>query len=199
MRTLLCDRQPSLGISVDFDPGTPPQGDLLRFSGRDSGCYRKAVDLLRQPQRTHRHALLCFDRHGCGAEAKSRTEIEGEIEAHLRKSGWREGHAAVIVLDPELEMWVWADSPHVADSLGWAGDRNSLKPYLIQKGFWKEGDAKPHDPKQAFTQALREKSQPAVAPVFAQIASNVSMKGCQDPAFGKLCETLQRWFPQGSA
>jgi hypothetical protein len=105
----------------------------------------------------------------------------------------------VIVLDPELEMWVWADSPHVADSLGWAGDRNSLKPYLIQKGFWKEGDAKPHDPKQAFTQALREKSQPAVAPVFAQIASNVSMKGCQDPAFGKLCETLQRWFPQGSA
>jgi hypothetical protein len=47
VRSLLCERQVALGICLRFNPDRPPLGDLLRYSGRDSGCYKDAVDLLR--------------------------------------------------------------------------------------------------------------------------------------------------------
>ncbi len=47
IKTLLRERQQSLGIRLDFNPDRPPQGDLLRYFGRDSGCYKNAVDILR--------------------------------------------------------------------------------------------------------------------------------------------------------
>ncbi len=58
LKILLTERQESLGIALDFSPFPPPNGDLLRYSGRDSGCYRDAVDLLRPPQKSHRHAIV---------------------------------------------------------------------------------------------------------------------------------------------
>ena len=54
IKTLLTERQEALGIALDFSSLSPPNGDLLRYSGRDSGCYQDAVELMRPPQRTHR-------------------------------------------------------------------------------------------------------------------------------------------------
>ncbi len=58
VKTLLTERQEALGIALDFSPFPPPNGDLLRYSGRDSGCYGDAVNLLRPPQKSHRHAIV---------------------------------------------------------------------------------------------------------------------------------------------
>ena len=52
VRSLLLERQESLGIKLNFNADRPPDGDLLRYCGRDSGCYRNAVDLLRSRQQT---------------------------------------------------------------------------------------------------------------------------------------------------
>lgn len=191
IKTLLCKRQESLRIRVDFNPSS----DLLRYSRRDSGCYKDAVRLLRPPTRTHRHALLCFDRHGCGADDKNREEIEAELECKLPRVGWPNGTAAVVVLEPEVEAWIWADSPHVASVLGWRDDRAALREYLETKGLWDAGAPKPNDPKVAMEQALRKKRQAGGARLFASLALNVTVQQCQDPSFRKFHDTLKGWFP----
>lgn len=194
--TLLVKRQEALGVRLNFNPDRPPQGDLLRYTGRDSGCYRDAVDLLRVPQRTHHHAMLIFDRDGSGAENNDRATIESKIEQKLHASGWREGKVSVIVIEPELEAWVWATSPRVADVLGWQDDRNGLRPFLVGANLWKGDSQKPSDPKEAMKSALRRKQTPLGARLFADLASRVGVRQCQDPAFGKFRQTLQRWFPE---
>lgn len=62
-------------------------------------------------------AIVMFDRDGCGSEGKSRNELVTEVVAQLEASGWA-GRAAVIVLDPDLALRVWAQSPHVEQVLG---------------------------------------------------------------------------------
>lgn len=192
VKTLLSQRQEALGIHLDFDP----EIDLLRYAGRDSGCYKNAVDLLRSHQTSHRHAMLCFDRDGSGAEQKGREEIETEIERHLCASGWPENQAVVVVFDPELEIWVWSDSPRVADALGWAEQREALRPFLHDKGLWMPEMAKPSDPKEAMVEALRHVRQPRVAPLFSEMARTVGVRRCQVSSFNKFRKTLVQWFPR---
>ena len=194
VKTLLTERQQALGVRFQFVAEPPPNGDMLRFSGRDSGCYRKAVDLLRPPQRTHRHALLLFDRHGSGAEKKSRTQIEEEIEDKLWQNGWSDEAARAIVLDPELESWVWADSPHVGEMFGWQSRRTEMRQFLEAEGLWDADSPKPADPKRAMHRALRVNRLVPTARLFAQLAAKVGLTRCQDPAFNKFATVLRAWF-----
>lgn len=194
MKTLLVDRQRALGIQLSFNPDRPPNGDLFRYNGRDSGCYKDAVDILRPAQQSHRHALLIFDKHGSGVESKSRVEIEIEVEQRLADSGWAAERAAVVVIDPELEAWVWAESPIVGEILGWQGDLNGLRPFLTLKNLWSTEQPKPHDPKTAMRQALREKNKPLGARLFADLAGRVGLQRCRDDAFVKLRQYLTKWF-----
>jgi hypothetical protein len=181
-----------LGIRLSFNPDL----DILRYTGRDAGCRKNAVDLLRVPQNTHRHAILFFDRHGCGDDEKSCDRIVSEIENQLHSSGWETNCAAVIVFDPELEAWTWSDSPKVADILGWKGDIRALKAFIRKKNLLKAGENKPADPKEAMRTALRYVGRPCTAPVFSELAEKVSVRGCNDPSFNKFSKILQRWFPQ---
>ncbi|EFK07454.1 conserved hypothetical protein [delta proteobacterium NaphS2] len=196
IKTLLTRRQKALGIALDFSPISPPNGDLLRYVGRDSGCRVNAVDLLRPPQKTHRHAMICFDRHGCGARNQSREEIEAEIERQLHINGWCHGDVAAIVIEPELESWVWADSAEVAHVMGWKGDMNAVRRSLISRGLLVEGEAKPKDPKAAMKYIISEKrNRRLTARMFAELAQNVSFHACEDPAFNKMRTILRGWFP----
>jgi len=159
--------------------------------GKDPGVYRKAQEFLRSFLRLANYALVVLDRDGCG-RAESRTEIEAGLERRLAANGW-ENRCAAIVIDPELENWVWSDSPHVGAALGWpAGD---LRNWLSQRGHWPEHAKKPPDPKSAVEAALREKKIARSSAIYADIARNVGFDRCVDPAFIKLRTTLQGWFP----
>ena len=194
IKMLLTERQEALGISLDFSPDA---NDLLRYYGRDSGCYRDMENLMRTPLKTHRHAIICFDLHGSGANDKKRDSIEKDVEDRLCKIGWAEKDAAAIVIDPELEAWVWADSREVAETLGWAGNMEALRRYLASKDLWNAEQAKPFDPKKAMKQAIREKGKGGgTAPLFAKLAKKVGLGSCVDPAFNKLKNALQLWFPR---
>jgi hypothetical protein len=195
VRSLLCERQVALGICLRFNPDRPPLGDLLRYSGRDSGCYKDAVDLLRPQRQTHRHALLIFDRHGCGVETKSREEIENDVERRLCENGWAREAVCVVVIEPELEAWVWSASPHVANVLGWQDNYSALQSFLIASRLWEEGGLKPTLPKEAMECALREKNKPFGAPLFSELAKRVGLGRCEDPAFKKFYNQLRQWFP----
>jgi hypothetical protein len=192
IKTLLCSRQKALEIEIDFDPAT----DLLRYIGRDPGCCKNAVDLLRAPQSSHKHAILFFDKDGCGEEEKKREEIEAGIEKQLQKNGWLVDSVAVIIFDPELEAWVWSSSPQVAKIMGWGKNFGSLRNYIKKKGFLPPKKSKPSDPKGAMRAALQAAGQRYTATVFAELAKKVSVKGCNDPSFNKFVTFLQKWFPQ---
>lgn len=184
--TGLLRRTPSLGVrAIDFE--------IVRHAMRDPGCCKDAAPMLRRNQTTHAHALVVFDRHGSGRDSEDRTAIEQDVEQSLVSSGW-EDRGAAIVLDPELEAWVWSDSPEVDAVFGWAGRQPPVRDALRDAGFLGEGDVKPDRPKEAMEWALRKVRKARSARLFSELASRVGLSRCIDPAFAKLMDTLARWF-----
>jgi len=158
---------------------------------RDSGCFRHAPEFLGRTQAHYSAAMVVFDHHGCGSETEAK-ELERDLEARLVASGWL--RVAAVCIDPELEAWVWGNSPHVTSALGWKGDLTSLRAWLRERGLWPDGMAKPPDPRTAFERALRQAGKPRSSAIFADLASTVSLRRCSDRSFVKLRETLRAWF-----
>lgn len=187
----LLSRAPSLGIR-------PVVVNVFVHPERDPGCLLRSQDFLRPLHREYDHALVVFDREGCGREGQCRTQIESTVEELLAKSGWR-SRAAAVVIDPELENWVWNDSPQVDTALGWAGRVPDLRAWLRQQGLLPDGLAKPPRPKEAVVEALRRARKPRSAALYRTLGEIATLEHCTDPAFQKLRTTLQRWFETGSA
>ena len=68
-------------------------------------------------------------------EGKTREEIETEVEGRLHKNGWAVDAVCVVVIQPEIEAWVWAGSANVAAALGWGGDFNALQSDPVPRQF----------------------------------------------------------------
>ncbi len=119
------------------------------------------------------------------------------MEGRLAANGWPD-RALAIVLDPEVEVWVWADSPVVDDVMGWAGRTPALRDWLIAKGYLQGGESKPRRPKEAFEHALRLVPKARSSALFLSLAEGVSVNRCSDEAFLRLRDTLARWFPIAS-
>ena len=164
-----------------------------RHPDRDPGCLLRGHEFLRPQANRFRHALVMFDRAGCGREGRGREELEAEVESRLSTSGWGD-RAAVVVINPELEIWVWADSPHVDIELGWQGRDPDLRSWLAQEGFLQADEHKPQRPKEAVEKALRLAGKRRSSAIYRQLAGRVSLQRCEDPAFLKLRDTLRGWF-----
>jgi hypothetical protein len=169
------------------------EADFFVHPQKDPGVYHNAHDFLRFAAKTHRHALVLMDREGSGQETKTREELEEELEQELSRSGW-EDRASAVVLDPEIEIWVWSDSTHVDHELGWSREPKGLRTWLREKGFLEEGSLKPERPKEAMEAALRSARKPRSSAIYQGLAEKVSLSKCQDPAFLKLKAVLQTWF-----
>ncbi|MBI4082273.1 MAG: hypothetical protein HY423_06635 [Candidatus Lambdaproteobacteria bacterium] len=167
--------------------------DLLRHPMRDNGCRTQSGDHLRRHCDTHSHALVVFDLHGSGHEHRGRDAVESQVMNDLNINGW-EDRAEVVVIDPELEAWVWSDSSHVSRILGF-GSNVSLKQWLIEQTFLQQGQAKPANPKGALKSVLRHTKTPFSASDFQKLASSIHFYRCTDPTFQKLLATLRAWFP----
>lgn len=163
---------------------------------RDPGCRSKSHELLRSQQNRFHRALVIFDREGCGSDAP-REELETAVENALASSGWTDRSAAVAI-NPELEAWVWSDSPQVDVVLGWAGKSPDLRTWLRHQGWLDQDALKPQRPKEAMLAALRRVNKSVSAAIFEQLALKVSFARCIDPAFDKLLSNLRAWFPQKS-
>lgn len=166
-----------------------------RYVKRDSGCCGTSHDYLRPFIKQFHHAMVLFDRHGSEKDTESRQEIEAAVERQLERNGWK-GRSAAIVCDPELEIWVWSDSPEVDEVLGWRGRKPALREWLVTHGFCDVETAKPNDPKEAMRRALRSVRKNVSPSRFRALAERVGVERCQDSAFLKLKHTLQSWFSQ---
>jgi hypothetical protein len=176
--------------------GTRPiVADIRRHPRNDGGCCGEGVQFLAAFAGRYSHALLLFDREGCGREGCSAVELELELEAQLKNAGWSH-RAGVIVLDPELEIWVWSDSPHVDDQLGWAGRKLDLRSWLRKQRLLRAGQPKPDRPKEALEAALRNVKLPRSSAIYKALAEKVSLGRCNDRAFVKLKTILRSWFAE---
>jgi hypothetical protein len=119
--------------------------------------------------------------------------VEEEVERRLSSSGWGD-RAVAIAIDPELEIWVWSDSPQVDDVLGWRQREPQLRDWLRNEGFLTGDNVKPSAPKRAVDEALRIAGKGRSSSIFGQLAQRVSVARCEDPAFLKFKATLQKWF-----
>ncbi len=182
----LLPRSKSLGIrEICFQ--------VYAHSERDPGCFLRCHDFLRCFQAKYSQALVLFDKEGCGREDMSRMEIEKEVEIRLSQSGWKDRSRA-IVLDPELEAWVWSGSPHVESVLGWRGSRAPMEDWIRKRGFLAKRQVKPSRPKETMEAILHEVRTHSSSALFQHMAEIVSFKKCTDPAFLKLLEVLRGWF-----
>lgn len=167
----------------------------ITHPNHDPGCLNQSSALLATYRSLCRHALVVFDREGCGRDL-AREDLEKLVEAELAKSGW-DNRGVAIVIDPELENWVWGPSPHVASALGWTDDRGDLKEWLVSHGWLPSLEAtKPRRPKEAVDAVMKLVDAPRSSAIYQAIAEKVSVQLCTDPAFVKLRETLQGWFPR---
>lgn len=183
----ILSRPKSLQIrSIRYDIPT----DYLQ---NDPGLLNRGHEYLRTKINLYTHTLLIFDRDGCGKENKNREQIEKIVENNLRQTGWHD-RAAAIVIEPELENWVWSDSPYVNAALGWPSIP-ALKDWLFAQGFTFTEKQKPEKPKEAIETILHEVRKPRSSDIYKKIAETVSLARCADPAFLKLKSTLQSWFP----
>ena len=180
--------------SIDI---APVDFEVRRHVNKDSGCRTNAANYLRPYLRAYRYALVTFDRHGCGSRG-TREEIQGEVESDLTRNGW-ENRSKAIVIDPEIEVWVWSRSPVVAAVLGWGNDFEALRRWLIAENLWAPNRRKPQDSKDAMRKAMeRARLRPKArrsSSKFRDLATSVDCTGCDDPAFVELTRTLRAWFP----
>lgn len=166
--------------------------DVFNHPEHDPGVLLRGHLLLHPLRNDYAHALVVFDRDGCGS-ARSSAELSATVQGNLDGAGWA-GRSAVTVLDPELEVWVWADSPHVAKALGWKRT-DTLMQWLKAGGHLCEGAAKPTNPKGAMEAALQKVHLPMSTSIYRRIARTVGLARCTDPSFLGFLATIRGWFP----
>lgn len=189
MRGIL-SRERSLGIR-------PIVADYYVHPEHDCGVFKEAHSFLRPFCRTHRHALVLLDWEGSGQEKRlTASQMEQNIAERLQSSGWAVEQVTAIAICPELEAWAWSDSPQVDAVLGWTNRLPSLRSWLSDpaRAFLFPGQVKPARPKEALNAALRELRRPRSSSLYRELAENVSLARCADPAFAKLRRVLRDLF-----
>ncbi len=175
----------------------PFRFEVRRHPNRDGGCRTGAANFLRPFLRRYRHSLVLFDRDGCGS-SDSRERIQSDVNTDLSRNGW-EDRTKAIVIEPELEAWVWGDLVQTSRILGWGDDFGDLRRRLGSRSLWEPRRTKPADPKRAMRTAMEwappGRRRKRSARIFGEIARLAAVEDCLDPAFKELKSTLQTWFP----
>lgn len=168
--------------------------DLVVAHGQnDPGLYTRANAFLQPYANSHRHAVVIVDAEWDGSPGK--VEIEQRLCEHLTDAGWSGDRGCAVVIAPELENWVWQNSPHVCAALSFDGTFAALRTFLESQGFWRQGEAKPGRPKEAVEWMLRQSRKGRSSAIYQQLAMQVTARGCTDTAFQSLRDALIRWFP----
>lgn len=190
LESLFRERQAAIGIaSLAFEIHVHPQ--------RDPGCFLRGARFLSQllAQGSAR-GLLVFDYDWDGNLEPDAISTEEAVRRDLTECGIAD-RAEVVVIEPEVEAWVWSESPHVGNALGWEASDVGLRQWLEAHDLWPPGHGKPPDPKAAVEAALYERRVPRSSSIYRQLASRVSLQRCEDPSFARLCVVLRRWFGEG--
>ncbi|MEI7834226.1 MAG: hypothetical protein WCJ56_13640 [bacterium] len=183
----LLARTSSIGISeIKAEIITNPQ--------KDSGCRVRPESFLRYYQNSAQYALVLFDYEGCGDSVNCAEMLETQVENILTKNGWP-NRCGAVVINPELEQWVWTTSEEIPGILGQQRSYSEMLTHLQDSGFTFNADGKPNRPKEAVELLLKQARIPRSSSIYGKLAAKVSLKYCTDRAFTKFTSLLQYWFP----
>jgi hypothetical protein len=76
----------------------------VRNGYTDRGIHRRDHALLRPYLRSYQNAVVMLDQHFGGR--LSAAVVRGEILNNLLRNGWSAECVEVVVIDPELEIWL---------------------------------------------------------------------------------------------
>ncbi len=169
---------------------------IVRHSGKDSGVRLKGAQVAATLSRQFTHALLILDHDGCG-DRRPPAVIEASIRAQLR-SHWAD-RGDVVVVSPELELWLWRAGAQIAQELGVT--RAEMRLRLEEWGLLTEGQNKPTPPKDALERLLRWARKVRSSAIYASIASSASLRPspCETASYPRMVTLLRSWFPPSSA
>lgn len=180
------ERPAALGIRpVDFE--------FRVHSGRDGGVRRTGPQILALEKRRFGHALLVMDYEGSGTEFSDAVGLEKDLDQCLEKD-WGD-NAKAIVIEPELDTWMWGSDNAIEEVIGWSSD-SGLRPWLKAQHFEIGANNKPTRPKEALEAILQRMGQPRSSALYQSIASKISLRKCTDTAFQRLRHQLVSWFPK---
>lgn len=168
--------------------------DLVVAHGQnDPGLYTRANEFLQPYASSHQHAVVIVDAEWDGSPGEE--VITQRLLEHLTHAGWANDRGCAVVIAPELENWVWQDSPHVCAALNFDGQFSALRAELENQGFWRQNQSKPDRPKEAVEWVLRQSKIGRSSAIYQNLAMRVTARGCTDQAFHILQNALLRWFP----
>ena len=183
-------RPEALGIrQIDFQ--------VLVEQGRDGGVRRRGSQVLGAQQARFSHALLLLDHEGCGSHAAP-VELEAQLD-HSLSVMWGD-RAKAIVIDPEVDVWMWGAETHLRSMVDWRFP-DDIRPWLASQSFVFTADGKPARPKEALEAAFRRAQTPRSSARYERVARRISLTRCKDEAFLRLRTSLVAWFgaPQPTA
>jgi hypothetical protein len=164
--------------------------DVYPLPNKDPGVYKEAGQFLSVFEKQYQYALVLIDSEWEGSPGQAK--IKEKIQKDLNQNGWTD-RSSIIVIDPELEIWVWSSSDEIPEILGQSWEQ--IHELAEKHDFWSPGDIKPRRPKELMDSVLREGRKHRSAALFQKLAEKISLRGCQDLAFQDLREKLHEWFP----
>ena len=171
----------------------PIEFEFRVHPGRDGGTRKSGPEVLALERRRFRHALLVLDFEGCGTDLPNASALEEQLDGRL-STHWKEA-AKSIVIEPELDVWVWGADNAVEAVIEWPAGKG-VREWLREKGFAFEANEKPTRPKEALEAALRIPDLPRSSALYQSIAEKISLRRCGDEAFIRLRKQLIEWFPK---
>ncbi len=166
--------------------------DILVNPTHDAGNLNDSYEYLRPFIKQYKYAIVVFDREGCGEERTEAVKLERKVENSLDENGWKSRNT-VLVIDPELENWIWVASPLIKEIINWKFDEEIIL-WTKKQNYTFNSSEKPERPKESFEAVLRYAKTPRSSAIYKKIASRVSYRKCNDRAFVKLIHTLSDWF-----
>lgn len=180
------ERPEALGIR-------PVQYEIPVHPGRDGGMRKSGPEILALERRRFTHALAMLDFEGSGTDLANGRELEARLDERL-KSVWNT-QAKAIVIEPELDIWMWGSDNAIQEVIRWPSGR-IIRQWLLEQGFQFRSNGKPDRPKEALESLLQELKRPRSSALYHEIASKISLRKCRDEAFQRLRRQLVTWFPR---
>lgn len=149
--------------------------------------------MLALERRRFRHALLVLDFEGSGTDLPDAEALEAQLDERLFAQ-WR-GAAKAIVIEPEVDVWVWGGDNALEAAIEWPAVQ-PVREWLRDRNFTFEATGKPTRPKEALEAALRVPGLPRSSALYQTIAEKISLRRCGDEAFIRLRNQLIEWFPK---
>jgi hypothetical protein len=166
--------------------------EIRQHVNRDGGVRTTGPETLALLRQQFRHGIVMLDWEGSGSKAKSAIALEQELDARLERT-WGD-RAKAIVIEPELDVWIWGSDNALVKILEWSEDQG-IREWLTGRGYAFDGSQKPMRPKEALNELMVWLNHPRSSVLYERITGKISLAQCVDPAFKRLRSTLQSWFP----